>query len=100
MRKDKRWPRYYEVANPQHSRCGSAKLKTLDFDRWFTDHSFGQHYLHVHSATGDESIHRVTCAYSATPRLAWSGGALWWLVDKPSKHGGLTQCDMHEDESY
>lgn len=86
MRNNKRWPKFYEVTNPRHSRCGSAKLKALDFDRWFTDTSFGQHYLHVNSATGDESVHRVTCAYSAKPRLAWIDGALWWVVDERPKN--------------
>jgi hypothetical protein len=92
-----RWPRHYAVASPRNSRCGSAKLKTLNFDHWFTDNSFDMMYLHVHSASGDGSIHRVTCAYSSRPRLQWNDGSLWWLVDKP--HGGLTECDMHDDES-
>ena len=74
------WPRRYEAALPRHSRCGSAKLADLDFDRWFSDSMGGSLYLHVWHKDG-ETIHRVHCAYSAKPRLSWDGGTLWWLVD-------------------
>lgn len=73
------WPRRYEVALPRHSRCGSAKVGTLNFDRWFTDGGASL-YLHVWHKDG-ETIHRVQCAYTSTPRLSWEGGVLWWLVD-------------------
>jgi len=67
------------VANAKNSRCSSARLKDLDWDRgWWTDDSFGMHYLHVHHKDG-ETIHRVYCLHSERPRIEMIKGKLYWL---------------------
>ena len=83
VRRVSRWPRRYECFRHQHSRCGSAKLADLDWSRWFSDSTGGGLYLHVWHQDG-ETIHRVTCAYSARPRLESVDGVLFWLVDAPN----------------
>jgi hypothetical protein len=77
------------VANARHSKCGSAKLKDLDFDRgWWTDGTttlYGTEiclYLHVYHKDG-ETIHRVHCRNHKNPRLLMKNGKLYWLVPAP-----------------
>jgi hypothetical protein len=70
------------VANPKNSQCNSAKLKDLDWDRgWWTDDSFGMHYLHVYHKDG-ETIHRVYCRHCQQPRIEHKRGKLYWLFCK------------------
>lgn len=72
-------PRQRAVANPRNSTC-SARISDLDFSWWFTDGSFESFYLHVRHKDG-ETIHRVRCRASQTPRLALYDGVLYWLID-------------------
>ena len=67
------------VRNRRYSDCGSADLKDLDWERgWWTDNSFGAHYLHVWNKDG-ETVHRVFCRGHETPRLEMVRGKLMWL---------------------
>lgn len=72
------------VNDPAHSSCGSASLAQLDFSNWWTDVSFGKHYLHVQHRSQD-TVHRVYCRHEEQPRLKMVGGELHWLVEKPKK---------------
>ena len=74
-------PRRYLVADRRNS-VSAAPLDSLDWNRWFTDGTSRGLYLHVWSKDG-ETIHRVFCRHSDTPRLRFDGGTLRWLVDKP-----------------
>lgn len=70
------------VKSPSNSLCNSAKLKDLDWDKgWWTDDSFGMHYLHVHHKDG-ETIHRVYCKHCQQPRIEQRRGRLYWLFCK------------------
>ena len=74
-------PDYHErkVNAEGNSTCGSANLSDLDFNNWFTDTSFEQHYIHV--AGPDKSWHRVYCNnLDARPRLRMIDGELYWLT--------------------
>ena len=67
------------VRNPRYSICSSGNLRDLDWERgWWTDTSFGEHYLHVWHKNGD-TIHRVYCRGHKTPRLEMVQGKLMWL---------------------
>lgn len=67
------------VSSPRNSKCGTAKFKDLDWNKgWWTDDSFGMHYLHVHHKDG-ETIHRVYCRSAERPRLQVTNGKLYWL---------------------
>jgi len=72
-------PRCLKVSSPRNSEC-SIPLSRLNFGRWFAE---GSSYLHVHHKTED-TIHRVYCKHSDTPRLAMRDGELYWLVDERS----------------
>jgi hypothetical protein len=72
------------VNSSKNSKCSSSSLKDLDWSRgWWTDDSFGMHYLHVHHKDG-ETIHRVYCKFSDRPRLQMTNGKLYWLFQKDS----------------
>jgi hypothetical protein len=72
--------RFLSVTSKANSKCNSAKLSDLDWGRgWWTDDSFGMHYLHVHHKDG-ETIHRVYCRHAQQPRLQCKAGKLYWLV--------------------
>lgn len=71
-------PQRLKVNNRRNSAC-AMPLDRLDWSRWFTDGIGGSLYLHVHGP--DETIQRVYCRRSEKPRLAFSDGELWWLVD-------------------
>ena len=66
------------VASERNSSCGSARLADLDWSTWWTDASFGQHYLHVQHKDG-ETVHRVYCRRCECPRLEMRRGKLMWL---------------------
>jgi hypothetical protein len=73
-------PRVLSVLSLKNSACNTAKLTDLDFDRgWWTDDSFGLHYLHVWHKDG-ETIHRVHCRHCPRPRISARKGKLFWLV--------------------
>jgi hypothetical protein len=63
----------------QQVRLGAAERLGLQLG-WFTDDSFGQHYLHVYHKDGD-SIHRVKCRGHDKPRLEMRKGKLMWLYE-------------------
>jgi hypothetical protein len=70
------------VSSPRNSKCSSARLKDLDWQRgWWTDDSFGMHYIHVHHKDG-ETIHRVYCKSSDRPRIQMDKGRLYWLYQE------------------
>jgi hypothetical protein len=70
------------VFSPRNSRCHSAKIKDLDWSKgWWTDDSFGMHYLHVPHKDG-ETIHRVYCRGCDQPRLQVENGKLYWLISR------------------
>ena len=72
-------PKKMLVSSSKNSRCSTAKFKDLDWDRgWWTDDSFGMHYIHVHHKDG-ETIHRVYCRFNDRPRLQVTNGKLYWL---------------------
>ena len=71
-------PRRLKVNSRRNSEC-SAPLASLDWSQWFTDGRVSGLYLHVHGP--DDTIHRVYCRHSETPRLSFQDGELWWLVD-------------------
>ena len=70
--------RRYLVADRKNSQC-IIDLSLLDWSRWFTDGRDGELYLHVHGP--DESIVRVWCRHSGRPRLEFTYGQLFWLID-------------------
>lgn len=74
-----------QVDLPANSSCGSASLHQLDFSNWWTDVSFGKHYLHVQHRTQD-TVHRVYCRHAEQPRLKMVAGKLHWLIEKPRKN--------------
>ncbi len=76
------------VDNPRYSECGSAKLSDLDWSHWWTDTSFGAHYLHVAHKDGETS-HRVYARGHVGPRLEMLNGKLMWLYNDKLKHAGL-----------
>lgn len=79
---DLKKPSALTINNSKNSVCNSAKLKDLDWDRgWWTDDSFGMHYLHVHHKDG-ETIHRVYCKGCQQPRIEQRKGKLYWLYRK------------------
>lgn len=55
-----------------------VKLTDLDFANWFTDTSYGRHYLHVDGPDG--TLHRVHCRHADNPRLEMHDGVLYWLL--------------------
>lgn len=61
-----------------HSLC-AVSLDELDWSHWFTDGSHGELYLHVYGL--DDSIQRVYCRHSKTPRLSFTDGKLYWVID-------------------
>jgi hypothetical protein len=70
------------ISSPRNSRCNTAKLSQLDWQRgWWTDDSFGMHYLHVYHKDG-ETIHRVYCRHCEQPRIEQKNGKLYWLFCK------------------
>lgn len=70
------------ITSPRNSRCNTAKLSQLDWQRgWWTDDSFGMHYLHVYHKDG-ETIHRVYCKHCEQPRIEQRRGKLYWLFCK------------------
>lgn len=66
----------------RNSECGSSLIGDLNRDRWWTDHSFGEVYLHVEGKDGD-TAHRVKCRQAKNPRLRMEDGELFWLIDIP-----------------
>lgn len=74
------------VNSRRNSVCGSARLKDLDWENWFTDRTGqGCIYLHVLKVY-DDTWHRVFCRlHSETPRLEMVKGRLYWLIDEPDK---------------
>ena len=68
------------VSSHRYSICGSEKLENLNWRDWWLDTSFGYRYLHVASKDG-ETRHRVCCKQSKCPRIGFSRGKLYWLVD-------------------
>ena len=75
----RRGPRRLIVNSPRNSYC-SAPLNSLDWGRWFTDGRGADLYLHFWSKDG-ETIHRVHCKHSDSPRLECQGAVLRWLID-------------------
>jgi hypothetical protein len=79
---DLKKPLALPVDSSKNSVCNSAKLKDLDWQRgWWTDDSFGMHYLHVYHKDG-ETIHRVYCKHCQQPRIENRNGKLYWLFCK------------------
>lgn len=74
-------PRRYIVDSPRNSLC-AVPLRSLDWNKWFTDGERGALYLHLYRAE-DDTWHRVRCRHSDAPRLSCDGGLLRWLVDSP-----------------
>ena len=74
------------VNNARYSSCSSAKLKDLNWERWWTDDSFGEHYLHVEHKDG-ETVHRVRARGVRCPRIEFANGRLMWLyaIDRPER---------------
>lgn len=72
-------PLRLKVNSRRHSYC-AMPVGWLDWSRWFTDGSGGRLYLHVYGP--DDTIQRVYCRKTDTPRLEFMGGQLWWLVDR------------------
>lgn len=81
--------RRYKVKSKRNSYC-PVPLESLDWNNWFTDRSWGMHYLHVEGEDG--AIVGVYCKHSDEPRLAMENGELYWLVS-PS-------VEYDKDESY
>jgi hypothetical protein len=76
---DLKKPKALLVSSPKNSTCNSAKLGDLDWNKgWWTDDSFGMHYLHVHHKDG-ETVHRVYCRHCQQPRIQVTNGKLYWL---------------------
>ena len=69
------------VANPRYSVCDSARLSDLDWSNWWTDTSFGGHYLHVVHKDG-ATAHRVYARGCKTPRIEMNNGNLMWIYRK------------------
>jgi hypothetical protein len=67
-------------------------LGWLDWSRWFTDGTGGGLYLHVYGP--DDSIQRVYCRRTDSPRLSFMGGELWWLVDRKPNARSQTSGDF------
>jgi hypothetical protein len=68
-----------KIKNPRYSRCSTAKLKDLDWEKgWWSDDSFEKHYIHVHHKDG-ETIHRVFCKEVEKPRIGMDNGEPIWL---------------------
>jgi hypothetical protein len=81
--------KHRRVDSPRNSRSGSAKLSDLDFSQWWTDVSFGQHYLHVpHKGHGGMAgtVHRVKCRLAECPRLLLKNGKLYWIIDEKGEN--------------
>jgi hypothetical protein len=74
---------HHRVTSPRNSVVGTGgvTLADLDWSQWWTDGIRGHLYLHVPHLDGD-TIHRVYCRRTDTPRLQMRGGELYWLVDK------------------
>lgn len=80
--KDIKKPSALVIASPRNSRCSTAKFEDLDWDKgWWTDDSFGMHYIHVHHKDG-ETIHRVYCKHCQQPRIQVLKGKPYWLFSK------------------
>lgn len=87
-------PRWFRVAHPRNSTCGSARITDLDFSEWWTDGGsgspWGLAYLKVPHKGGngmEGTVHRVHCRYTDTPRLAMREGELYWLVPATDTEG-------------
>ena len=76
-------PKWKKVNSNRNSECGSARLETLDWKNWWTDHSgFGYDaYLHVESLNC-ETVHRVYCRSAEACRVGMRDGELCWIVDR------------------
>jgi hypothetical protein len=81
MARKKAGSRHLKVSSPRNSSC-SSRLSCLDWSDWFTDDSFGAHYLHVRRPDND-TYQTVRCRHARRPRLEMRGGELHWLVDPP-----------------
>lgn len=66
------------INSNRNSLC-DVSLDGLDWSNWFTDDSYGELYLHVYGL--DDSIQRVYCRHSKTPRLSFTDGKLYWVID-------------------
>ena len=79
-------PYRYLVHNKRNSKC-SYPMADLNWASWWTDTwhdvegKITSFYLHVESLDGD-SVQRVYCRKSETPRLMMKDGELYWLVDR------------------
>jgi hypothetical protein len=81
-KQDFKKPTACRVDSPRNSVCNSSRLSELDWQRgWWTDDSFGMHYLHVYHKDG-ETIHRVYCKHCQQPRIEQRQGKLYWLFCK------------------
>ena len=68
------------ASSRSNSICHSSKLSDLDWQRgWWTDDSFGMHYLHVYHKDG-ETIHRVYCKKCDQPRIQVLNQKVYWLI--------------------
>ena len=75
-------PRRLRVTSPHNSGCDSARLADLNFTLAWIDWNSSGFYLHVREG---ETIHRVFCKHSDSPRLAWKDGVLFWLIDETTE---------------
>jgi hypothetical protein len=72
------------VDSRRNSTCGSARLDDLDWSEWWTGTGLSgkMFILHVRHKEMRDTSHRVYCRTSDTPRLAFRGGVLYWLVSE------------------
>ncbi len=71
-----------KVWSARNSRC-NYPLDELDHANWWTDvWPDGHTYLHVKALDGD-TVQRVRCRATDTPRLQMINGELYWLIDSP-----------------
>lgn len=70
----------WRVVVSEHNSSSTARLKDLDWTRWWSDGGFliKGTYLHV-PHKNDDTVHRVFCHHSDNARLGWKAGKLWWI---------------------
>lgn len=79
-RKKRKQPRRLLVNNRRNSVTDGVSLANLDWFCWWTDGEGDTLYLKVHHDQ-EETIHRVRCRFTETPRLMMLNGNLYWLID-------------------
>lgn len=90
MKKKLKGPTWLKV-NDEKNSSSTTFLNRLDWKNWWTDGvtHVNLFYIHVPHLKGkkwkkagmDDTVHRVYCTKSMTPRLAMKNGELYWLVD-------------------